>query len=90
MSLELLLAMRVNGNLEDRLAVLSAFSIPISPLWLGNQTREIFGKCLVTRFLTEVAQCEWLLWLVIEEMEDRESVHITCLPGIFTHIFMAS
>jgi len=55
MSLELLLAMRVNGNLEDRLAVLSAFSIPISPLWLGNQTREIFGKCLVTRFLTEGA-----------------------------------
>jgi len=27
--------------------------------------------------------------LVIEEMEERESVHITCLPGIFTHIFMA-
>jgi len=90
MSLMLFLAVMVSGNLEATLAASSAFSLPTSPMWLGTQTREIFGKCLVTRFLTEVAQCEWLLWLVIEEMEDRESVHITCLPGIFTHIFMAS
>jgi len=79
MSLMLFLAVMVSGNLEATLAASSAFSLPTSPMWLGTQTREIFGKCLVTRFLTEVAYCEWLWWLVIEEMEEKESVHITCL-----------
>jgi len=88
MSMELFLAVKVNKNLEACWAASSAFSFPTSPMWLGTQTGEIFGKCLVTRFPTEVAKCEWWLWLVIEKMEERESVHITRLPGIFTHIFM--